>query len=209
MGAVTAALAGAARGFGAQIRTGTEVAAITTSGDRVTGVDLVSGAHVPASTVVTTVHPWLSFLKLIDPRVLPAEFVADIRGWQSRSGTVKVNLALDRLPKFASHPAFDPQVHGGTIVLAESLDEIETSFQQAVAGCPSATPFADICIPSGAAVVGFGLSGSLAGAPGFLAPAGMAGLVPEVLGNARLQRYTPGSPPGRVPSPHLAQGPTA
>src|SRR5712664_1173463 len=148
MGAVTAALAGAARGFGAQIRTGTEVAAITTSGDRVTGVDLVSGAHVPASTVVTTVHPRLSFLKLIDPTVLPAEFVADIRGWQSRSGTVKVNLALDRLPKFASHPAFDPQVHGGTIVLAESLDEIETSFQQAVAGCPSATPFADICIPS-------------------------------------------------------------
>jgi phytoene dehydrogenase-like protein len=148
MGAVTAALAGAARTFGAQIRTGTEVTAITTSGDRVTGVDLVSGAHVPASTVITTVHPRLSFLKLIDPAVLPADFVADIRGWQSRSGTVKVNLALDRLPVFASHPAFDPEVHGGTIVLAESLDEIETSFQEAVAGCPSTLPFADICIPS-------------------------------------------------------------
>ncbi len=148
MGAVTTALAGAARDFGAQIRTGAEIAAITTSGDRVTGVDLVSGAHVPASTVVTTVHPRLSFLELIDPAVLPADFVADIRGWQTRSGTVKVNLALDALPVFASHPAFDPQVHGGTIVLAESLDEIETSFQQAVAGSPSAAPFADICIPS-------------------------------------------------------------
>ena len=148
MGAVTAALAGAARGFGAQIRTGTEVAAITTSGDRVTGVDLVCGAHVPASIVVTTAHPRLSFLKLVDPAVLPADFVADIRGWQTRSGTVKVNLALDTLPVFASHPTFDPQVHGGTIVLADSLDEIETSFQQAVAGSPSAAPFADICIPS-------------------------------------------------------------
>jgi phytoene dehydrogenase-like protein len=148
MGAVTAALADAARAFGAQIRTGTEVAAITTSGGGVTGVDLVSGAHVPASTVITTAHPKLSFLKLIDPAVLPADFVADIRGWQTRSGTVKVNLALDRLPVFASHPAFDPQVHGGTIVLAESLDEIEGSFQEAVAGCPSASPFADICIPS-------------------------------------------------------------
>jgi phytoene dehydrogenase-like protein len=103
---------------------------------------------VPASTVITTAHPRLSFLKLIDPAVLPADFVADIRGWQSRSGTVKVNLALDRLPVFASHPAFDPEVHGGTIVLAESLDEIETSFQEAVAGCPSTMPFADICIPS-------------------------------------------------------------
>jgi len=148
MGGVTAALAGAARGFGAELRSGTEVAAITTRAGRVTGVDLASGGHVAAGTVITTVHPKLSFLKLIDPAVLPEDFVADIRGWQSRSGTVKVNLALDRLPVFASHPAFDPQVHGGTIVLAESLDEIETSFQEAVAGSPSSAPFADICIPS-------------------------------------------------------------
>jgi phytoene dehydrogenase-like protein len=148
MGGVTAALAGAARDFGAELRTGTEVAAITTRAGRVTGVDLAAGGHVTAGTVITTVHPKLSFLKLIDPAVLPADFVADIRGWQSRSGTVKINLALDRLPVFASHPTFDPQVHGGTIVLAESLDEIETSFQEAVAGIPSSAPFADICIPS-------------------------------------------------------------
>jgi len=148
MGAVTAALAAAARSFGAQIRTGTAVAAITSAAGQVTGVDLATGEHVPAGTVVTTVHPALSFLKLIDPAVLPADFVADIRGWQSRSGTVKMNLVLDRLPVFASHLAFDPQVHGGTIVLADSLDEIETSFQEAVAGHPATTPFADICIPS-------------------------------------------------------------
>ncbi len=148
MGAVTAALAAAARGFGAEIRTGTEVAAITTRAGRATGVDLATGEHVPAGTVVTTVHPTISFLRLVDPAVLPAGFVADIRGWQSRSGTVKINLALDRLPLFASHPTFDPQVHGGTIVLAESLEEIETSFQEAVAGSPSSVPFADICIPS-------------------------------------------------------------
>ena len=132
-----AALAGAARSFGAEIRTGTEVAAITTSGGRVTGVDLADGEHVAAPVVVTTVHPQLSFLKLVDPAVLPGDFVADIRGWQTRSGTVKINLALDRMPGFASHPEFDPQVHGGTIVLAESLDEIETSFQEAVGGRPS------------------------------------------------------------------------
>jgi len=148
MGAVTAALEAAARGFGAEIRTGTQVTAITSRDGRVTGVDLASGGHVPASTVITTAHPAISFLRLIDPAVLPAGFVADIRGWQSRSGTVKINLALDRLPTFSGYPAFDPQVHGGTIVLAESLDEIENSFQEAVAGRPSAAPFADVCIPS-------------------------------------------------------------
>jgi phytoene dehydrogenase-like protein len=148
MGAVTAALAAAATSFGAEVRTGAEVAAITTSGGRATGVDLASGEHVAAPVVVTTAHPKLSFLKLVDPGVLPADFVADIRGWQSRSGTVKVNLALDRLPAFASHPEVDPQVHGGTIVLADSLDEIDTSFQEAVGGRPSTAPFADVCIPS-------------------------------------------------------------
>ena len=148
MGGVTAALAASARSFGAEVRTGAEVAQITTSGGRVTGVRLASGEEIAAPIVITTAHPAISFLRLVDERDLPADFVEDIRGWQTRSGTVKINLALDRLPVFASHPEFDPQVHGGTIVLAESLDDIENAFQDAVAGRPSAVPFADICIPS-------------------------------------------------------------
>ena len=148
MGGVTAALAAAARSFGAEIRTGAEVAGIRTATGRATGVTLATGAEIDAATVITTAHPKTSFLHLLDPAELPADFVADIRGWQSRSGTVKINLAVDRLPVFASHPDFDPQVHGGTIVLAESLDDIEFAYQDAVAGRPSAVPFADICIPS-------------------------------------------------------------
>ena len=148
MGGVTQALAAAARSFGAEIRTDAEVARIRTRSGRVTGVTLASGEDIDAPVVVTTAHPQISFLRLLDPAELPAEFVDDIRGWQTRSGTVKINLALGRLPVFASHPEFDPQVHGGTIVLAESLDDIENAFQEAVAGRPSSMPFADICIPS-------------------------------------------------------------
>jgi phytoene dehydrogenase-like protein len=148
MGGVTSALAAAARAFGAEIRTGAKVAAISSAGGRATGVTLASGEQIDAGTVITTAHPKISFLDLLDPAVLPADFLADIRGWHSRSGTVKINLAVDRLPAFASHPQFDPQVHGGTIVLAESLDDIESAFQDAAAGKPSRLPFADICIPS-------------------------------------------------------------
>jgi phytoene dehydrogenase-like protein len=148
MGAVTGALAAAARSFGAEISTGAEVARIRTTGGRTTGVTLASGEEIEAGTVITTTHPKISFLRLVDPAELPGGFVADIRGWQSRSGTVKINLAVDRLPEFASHPDFDPQIHGGTIVLAESLDDIEAAYQDAAAGRPSGTPFADICIPS-------------------------------------------------------------
>jgi phytoene dehydrogenase-like protein len=148
MGGVTAALAAAVRSLGAEIRTGAEVARIRTADGRATGVTLTSGEEIDADVVITTAHPQISFLRLLDPAELPTDFVADIRGWQTRSGTVKINLALGRLPVFTSHPSPDPQVHGGTIVLAESLDDIETAFQQAVVGQPSALPFADICIPS-------------------------------------------------------------
>jgi phytoene dehydrogenase-like protein len=148
MGAVAGALAEAARSFGATIRTNAEVARIRTTDGKVTGVSLDSGEEIDAPTVVTTAHPKISFLRLLDPKELPPGFVADIENWQTRSGTVKINLALDRLPVFTAHPEPDPAVYGGTIVLAESLDDVENAFQQAVAGTPSALPFADICIPS-------------------------------------------------------------
>jgi phytoene dehydrogenase-like protein len=148
MGGVTQAMAAAARSFGAEIRTAAPVARIETRGGAVTGVMLADGTALRASTVVTTLHPRTSFLRLVDPKQLPEDFVADIEAWRSRSGTVKVNMAVDRLPAVASHPGYDPDVHGGTIVLADSLDEIETSYQEAVSGRPATLPFADICIPS-------------------------------------------------------------
>jgi phytoene dehydrogenase-like protein len=148
MGGVTQALAAAARSFGAEIRTEAPVSRITTRNGVVTGVVLDDGTEISAPTVITTAHPQVSFLKLLDTAELPPDFVADIERYRSRSGTVKINVALDRLPEFVSKPGFDPQVHGGTIVLSESLDEVETSFQEAAAGRPSTLPFADICIPS-------------------------------------------------------------
>jgi len=148
MGGVTQALAAAARSFGAEIRTDAGVARISTTAGAATGVVLESGDVLTARTVITTAHPQISFLQLLDRRDLPADFVEEIETWKSRSGTVKVNLAVDRLPEFAAKPGYDPEVHGGTIVLAESLDDIEGAFQEAVSGRPATLPFADICIPS-------------------------------------------------------------
>ena len=148
MGGVTGALAAAARSFGAEIRTGAPVGRIDVRDGRTTGVTLADGTAIAARSVVTTAHPAISFLRLVEREHLPAGFLADIEGWHTRSGTVKINLAVDRLPVFTSHPDADPQVYGGTIVLAESLDDVEAAFQQAVTGQPAELPFADVCIPS-------------------------------------------------------------
>jgi phytoene dehydrogenase-like protein len=148
MGAVSEALRQAAVRFGADIRVESPVARIVVRDGRATGVVLESGQELTAPVVVATTHPKITFLDQLQRDELPDDFVSAIERWKTRSGTVKVNLALDRLPVFASHPEPSPEVHGGTIVLAPSLDHLESAFQQAVAGEPARRPFADICIPS-------------------------------------------------------------
>jgi phytoene dehydrogenase-like protein len=148
MGGVTQALRRAAESFGAEVRTQAPVGRIEVLDGRVTGVALESGEELYAPVVITTAHPKITFLRLLERRALPEDFVQAIERWKTRSGTVKVNLVVDRLPDFQCKPGFDPEVHGGTIVLAESLDDIEGAFQEAVAGRAATRPFADICIPS-------------------------------------------------------------
>jgi phytoene dehydrogenase-like protein len=149
MGGLADALASAARAQGAEIRLDAGVQRILTRNGSACGVVLDDGTELTAPVVVTTVHPKIAFLRLLERRELPEDFVDDIAAWQTRSGTVKVNVAVDRLPEFTAKPGgFQPDVHGGTIVLARSLDEVENAFQDAVAGRPAARPFADICIPS-------------------------------------------------------------
>lgn len=148
MGGVTEAMRRAALHFGATLRTDAEVVKIKVLDGRASGVVLANGDELDADVLVATTHPQITFLQHLDRADLPPAFVTDLERWKSRSGTVKVNLALDRLPDFTCKPGFDPEVHGGTIVLAQSLDDIETAFQDAVAGAPSRRPFADICIPS-------------------------------------------------------------
>ena len=127
MGGLSAAIAAAARSFGAEIRTDAPVSRIVarrrarrTAWSRRRER---SSPHPSSSRPCTRRSP-SSISSTVSE--LPAEFVRDISRWNTRSGTVKINLAVDRLPEFTAKPGFDPEVHGGTIVLARSLDEVET-----------------------------------------------------------------------------------
>ena len=148
MGAVAEACEGSARFFGAEVRVNAPVATIQTSGGRVTGVTLENGEELSASTVVTTCHPKITFLQQLDSSELPAGFVHDIEHWKSRSGTVKVNLAIDRLPTFTADPEFDPEIHGGAIQLLDDADQLEEAFQDARFGRAARRPFSDTEIPT-------------------------------------------------------------
>jgi phytoene dehydrogenase-like protein len=148
MGAVADAIRAAAEGFGAEIRVSSPVERVLVEEGRATGVALAGGEELHAPVVVSAVHPQITFLRQIERHHLPEAFVNDIEHWRSRSGTVKINLALDGLPEFTADPGFDPDVHGGAISIMDDLEYLETAFQQARAGEPATLPFADVEIPT-------------------------------------------------------------
>ncbi len=148
MGAVSAACEGAARFFGAEIRTNARVGKILTDNGRVRGVALDDGEELHAPIVVTAIHPKITFLEQLERSELPDGFVTDIEHWKTRSGTVKINLALAALPEFTADPGFDPQIHGGAIQILDDDDYLERAFQDARFGTAATLPFSDTAIPT-------------------------------------------------------------
>ena len=149
MGAVADAMKGAAAGFGAEVRTEAPVAHVVVRNGRATGVVLENGDEITAPLIVTTLHPTKAFLEQIDHRELPEDFVRDIERWKTRSGVVKINLALSELPDFLADPGSHLQEHHtGSVEMAPSVEFIERAFVDAREGRPVAAPFSDSVIPT-------------------------------------------------------------
>jgi phytoene dehydrogenase-like protein len=149
MGAVSSALERSARAFGCEIRTGTAVDHVIVKNGRAQGVVLKGGEELHAPAVITTIHPKIAFLKHLDRKDLPTDFVADIERWKSRSGVVKVNIALSELPSFKANPGSQPQEHhSGSVELCLSTKYCEDAFRDAKAGRAAQKPFVDGVIPS-------------------------------------------------------------
>ncbi len=62
---------------------------------RATGVVLENGDYFLGSAVLSSVDARRTFLKMVEPEHLPAEFIEDIRRFKFRGSSGKVNLALD------------------------------------------------------------------------------------------------------------------
>ena len=146
-GSVSEAIAGAARRFGAEIRCEAAVTRVLVKDGRATGVALESGEEIAAEVVVSGLDPRRTFLDLLDEKVLPAEFVADIRRFKFRGSSGKVNLALSALPNFTCMPGAGPHLRGA-MSISPSLDYVERAYDDAKYGDFSREPYMDIVIPS-------------------------------------------------------------
>jgi hypothetical protein len=132
--------------FGAEIRTNAKVDRVLVRNGRARGVALEDGDEIRAPVVITACHPQITFLRQLDRSELPDEFVADIEHWSSRSGVVKINLALSKAPTLAADP--DWSDYSGGFEIAPSIDQLERSFEEARAGKASTRPFSDGVIPT-------------------------------------------------------------
>jgi phytoene dehydrogenase-like protein len=144
-GAVTAAIAAAARNAGADIRTGAVVERVLVPDEGVTGV-VVNGQEIPCSTVISGVDPKTTLLSLVDPAALAPEFAAKIRNYRASGTVAKINVALASLPAFRGVP--DPTLLAGRIHLGPELDYLERAFDCIKYGEVSTNPWLDITIPS-------------------------------------------------------------
>jgi phytoene dehydrogenase-like protein len=149
MGAVSDACRRAAEEFGADIRTNARVERILVRDGRAEGVALADGEEFRAPVLVTAIHPKITFLEQIERKELPPDFVRDIENWKTRSGVVKINLALAELPDFKTMPGTTQQEHHtGSVELCLSTEYAETAFQEARAGKAATRPFVDGVIPT-------------------------------------------------------------
>jgi phytoene dehydrogenase-like protein len=146
-GAISNAIASAARAAGVEIRAETEVARILVRGGRAHGVVLKNGDEIQAAAVASSLDPRLTFQRLLEGTALPGEFKADIQRYKFRGSSAKVNLALDALPDFTCLPG--PGAHlRGAISISPSVDYMERAYDDAKYGRYSRRPYIDIVIPS-------------------------------------------------------------
>ncbi len=147
MGSISRVIADAAHHFGAEIRTRAAVDHVLVKNGRAHGVVLASGEEVDARVIVSSVDPKRTFLKMIDARQLPADFVHQIRNFKIRGSSGKVNLALDALPNFTALPGNGPHL-AGAISISPSVEYLERAYDDAKYGNYSRRPYLDIIIPS-------------------------------------------------------------
>ena len=146
-GAISNAIADAAREAGVEIRTESPIARILVKNGLAHGVALANGDEIEAEVVVSSVDPNLTFLKMIEPGQLPDDFLEEVRRYKFRGSSGKVNLALDALPDFKCLPG--PGAHlRGAISISPSVDYMERAYDEAKYGHYSSRPYIDMVIPT-------------------------------------------------------------
>jgi phytoene dehydrogenase-like protein len=146
-GAISNAIADAAREAGAEIRTEAPIEKILLKNGQAKGVVLANGDEIYADVISSSVDPRLTFMKMVGAEHLPDDFAADLKRYKYRGSSGKVNLALSGLPSFNAKPGAGPHLRGA-VSISPGVDYMERAYDDAKYGRYSRRPYIDIVIPS-------------------------------------------------------------
>jgi phytoene dehydrogenase-like protein len=146
-GAISNAIAAAAREAGAEIRTEAPISRILVQNGQARGIALENGDEIRANVVSSSVDPRLTFVRFVGAENLPEDFVEDVSRYKFRGSSGKVNLALDALPNFTCLPGAGAHLRGA-MSISPSVEYMERAYDDAKYGRFSRRPYIDIVIPS-------------------------------------------------------------
>jgi phytoene dehydrogenase-like protein len=147
MGGLANALEGACHDLGVDIRREAAVQKILVQNGKVIGVTLADDTLLEAPVIASSIDAHQTFLRMLAPDDLPADFREAVQAIDYSSASLKMNVALSELPDFTCLPGAGPH-HRGTIHICETLDWMERAFDDAKYGRPSAEPILEITLPS-------------------------------------------------------------
>jgi phytoene dehydrogenase-like protein len=149
MGGITQAMARAARQAGVDMRTGVEVAQVLINKGEARGVVLRSGEVIHSTLTVSNADPKRTFLSLVPPDRLDADFVQQVKRIRTNAAYLKFHAALRELPDFSRYLGkdFDPH-YLAQVKISPSVEYFERSWQDAKEGRPSSCPLMEVQIPS-------------------------------------------------------------
>jgi phytoene dehydrogenase-like protein len=145
MGAVSNALAETARSAGADIRTGMRVARLQVRDDRAAGVFLTDGTIIEGRYIISNADPRTSFFRLLGAEHLDTGFERRVDHFRQRGLAAKVHLALSAPPAFRK---LEPEGLRDRLIVAPSLDYIETAYNAVKYSEFSEAPAIEIVVPS-------------------------------------------------------------
>jgi phytoene dehydrogenase-like protein len=146
-GGISNAIARSALSYGTEIVTEADVSKVIIKNAKAIGVALANGDEIHADTVISGLDPRRTYMGLIGEEHLDSELVTQLGHYKFRGSSGKVNLAVDRLPEFASRPGGCEHLYGD-VAIAPSVRYLEEAYDQAKYGDFSERPYINMVIPT-------------------------------------------------------------
>lgn len=134
MGSITQALAAAGQKLGVQIRKNASVAHIDVCRGRARSVVLEDGTEFRGRMILSNADPKRTFLKMLDAKDLPEDFLAAVRGIKMKGPCAKVNMVLAEEPRFTGTSPQATPLERTFYTLVPSLEFAERCYDVAKFG---------------------------------------------------------------------------